>query len=74
MGTEYTTSYFEVFHTLEGAKHYAAKHYNNTRGPIVWTKKGYGYCSQDLGYVMYTITPIKILTCDVCSRHSKQII
>lgn len=60
MGTEYTTSTDRHFASSESAKAAAVKHYNGSDGPLKWRKHRKGWTSGDLGYVMYTIQPMKI--------------
>lgn len=48
------------FRSKEGAKAAAEKHYNGSRGPIKWERSSGYITSGDLGYVMYTISPLKV--------------
>lgn len=48
------------FSSLEGAKNVAEDHYNGSRGPIKWERSSGYITSGDLGYIMYTISSIKV--------------
>lgn len=61
VGTEYTTYTEQHYKTVKAAKEGAEKHYNGSRGPIRWSQfENKWWHSQDLGYVMYKIKPLKI--------------
>lgn len=55
-----STNWTKICASLKTAKALANKDYNQTRGPIEWTKDGSQWHTQDLGYVMYWIRPVKI--------------
>lgn len=61
MGSEYTyDNWVKYFSSIETAKRYAEKNYNGSRGEIKWKKRGKKLETQDLGYVMYHIVPVKL--------------
>lgn len=56
-----STNFRKLFGNLRAAKTFAEKDYNQSRGPIEWTLDRYKqWHSQDLGYVMYWIRPVKV--------------
>lgn len=60
MGTEYTFDNFRSqFSTLEKAKHFAESDYG---GKIDWIKTKKGVRSKDLGYVMYHIDKLTVIS------------
>ncbi len=63
MGSEYTyDNWRKHFTKIEFAKEYAEKDYlkkNNNPEKIKWVKEYNHIRTQDLGFVMYYITPIK---------------
>lgn len=59
MGTERTwANWVKYFNSIKEAKAYAEKDYTGGRD-LVWSRTSAGYCSPDLGYVMYWISKIK---------------
>ena len=63
MGSEYTTkSIVGHYSTIKLAKAKALKIYqgNRRQETISWEKRGTGFCSGDLAFVMYHIEKVKI--------------